>query len=1033
MSYTKAIDLRKAEKLVQQGKIKPAIKEYETLVASNPGDTNLLNILGDLYVRDGRNDDAIITFVKLAEATLRDGHTPRAIAVYKKIYKLAPGNADVALKLAELYLRQNLIVEARKQYLELADYYTKNGRSQQALELLQRVADLDPENVPARLRLAENYQREGMTEKAIEAYIAAGSQLIRKSSLAEAQQVFQRVLELNPTSTPALNSLATIYIKQGDPNRAVALLNDVAQKRPDDTDLLILSGRIYLQAELLDEAEKALLKLLKVDKTRFEYVLTLAQKFAERGQYDRAISLVEQCVEPMVTRRQETRGVELLKSILETEPYHVAAHQCLATLYKRLGESNELPEVLKALAQAAMHHSKRDIAEQALKELIELEPNEPAHLELMRAWGFTSTISPTIAERDRLINAPVYAGGVGQRVEFVDIPTANPPLTPTTGPAGDFGYTSGSGFQTQDTMAYRPSGTPGFGFGGTTGGWTDFTSPASGNFTSPPPGTGFESGFNGMQSGGFGMQGSSGLGAPGGSFGPFGAPPPPAGGYGPPATETLPEEVRRLKGDAERFANLGMPDQAIHLLHEAVHQAPHSIELRLLLRQLYTDTGQPQEAAQQAAVLASLYAQQGDYAQSQRFQQEAQQAASSISTGGSFDLSSSTFSPPPPFSSPPSSGSDEVEIDISGEVQPPAPFPSPAPFAVSTPLGSTPAGSDFGYTSGGGFVIPTDDAIYSGPAHFPATQPPAEPFAVQAPTFDLRKDQPGEVSVSMTEEKLREQLEGVNFYIAQGFHDIARDNLAKLSLEFPNHPEILALLAKVQAPVPPKAPEPTLASLAVPTGAPTEVPVSKPESIGSLMNGLVSELEKALEELEMGHFDAPAVTNLSPKPEAATDKTPTGPLLFGESGLQDVFDEFKQSVEVDTEATPDFETHYNLGLAYKDMDLFDEAIEEFQTAFRGTDPNSPDPHYFQVCNMLGLCFMAKNEPQLATVWFKRGVEAPGRTEDEYQAMRYDLGLAYEQMGRYDQALEVFEMVYAVDINYREVAEKLAELRQRVKH
>jgi tetratricopeptide (TPR) repeat protein len=1024
MSYTKANDLRKAEKLVQQGKIKPAIKEYENLVASNPGDTNLLNILGDLYVRDGRNDDAIITFVKLAEATLRDGHTPRAIAVYKKIYKLAPGNADVALKLAELYLRQNLIVEARKQYLELADYYTKNGRSQQALELLQRVADLDPENVPARLRLAENYQREGMTEKAIEAYIAAGSQLIRKSSLVEAQQVFQRVLELNPTSTPALNSLATIYIKQGDSGRAVALLDNVARQRPDDTDLLILSGRIYLQAELLDEAEKALLKLLKVDKTRFEYLLTLAQKFAEQGYFDRAVSLVEQCVEPMVTRRQETRGVELLKSILESEPYHVAAHQCRATLYKRLGESNELPEALKSLAQAAMHHNKRDIAEQALKELIELEPNEPAHLELMRAWGFTSTVSPTIAERDRLINAPVYAGGVGQRVEFVDIPTANPPLTPTTGPAGDFGFTSGSGFQPQMTMPYQPPGTPGLGFGGTTGGWTDFTSPHSGNFSPQAPGTGFEGGSNGTQSGSFGVQSSSSsIEAPSGSFGPFGAPPPLVGGYIPPTTEVLPEEARRLKADAERFANLGMPDQAIHLLHEAVQQAPHSIELRLLLKQLYTDIGQPQEAAQQATVLASLYAQQGDYAQSQRFQQEAQQAAGSIPAGGSFDLSSATVSSPPP------SGGDEVEIDISGEVQAPA----PAPFAASAPSStSSPAGSDFGYTSGDGFVIPTD-AIYSGPAHFPATQPPEEPFTVQVPTFDLRKDQSGEVSVPMTEEKLREQLEGVNFYIEQGFYDIARDNLTKLSLDFPNHPEILALLAKVQAPVQPKASEPTLKSLAVPTDAPAEVPVSKPESIGSLMNGLVSELEKALEELEMGHFDAPAVTNLSTKPEAATDKTPTGPLFLGESGLQDVFDEFKQSVEVDTEATPDFETHYNLGLAYKDMDLFDEAIEEFQTAFRGTDPNSPAPHYFQVCNMLGLCFMAKNEPQLATVWFKRGVEAPGRTEDEYQAMRYDLGLAYEQMGRYDQALEVFEMVYAVDINYREVAEKLAELRRRVKH
>jgi tetratricopeptide (TPR) repeat protein len=1000
MSYTKANDLRKAEKLVQKGKIKEAIKEYELLVASNPGDTNLLNILGDLYVRDGRNEDAIVTFVKLAEVTLRDGHTPRAIAVYKKIYKLAPGNTDVALKLAELYARQNLISEARKQYLEVADYYTKNGRTRQALEFLQRVADLDPENVSARVRLAENYQREGMIEQAIEAYIAAGTHLVRKSSLAEAQQVFQRVLELNPLSMPALNSLATIYTKQGDPQRAVELLENATRQNPDNVDLLILSGRIYLQADLLEEAEKALLKLLKVDKSRFEYVLTLAQKFAEKGHFDRAVSLVEQCVEPMVTRRQETRGVELLKSILETDPYHVAAHQCIATLYKRLGESNELSGTLKALAQAAMHHNRRDIAEQALKELIELEPNEPAHLELMRRWGFTSTVSPTIAERDRLISAPIYAGGVGQRVEFVDISTPNQPLTPTVSPAPDFGYTSGSGFQIPSPETYQPPVQSGSGLSGTTSSWMD------------SPGSGFDLGFNGMQSGGFSI--------PSSGFEPWSAPPPSS--YAPSAvSEHLPEDVRRLKGDAERFAKLGMPDQAIRLLHEAISQAPNSIELRLLLKQLYSDIGQPQEAAQQAVALASLYAQQGDYTQSQRYQQEAQLTMGSLPQ---------SFAPPPPTTgtSPlsvtpvaPSPSGDEVEIDISGEMQTP----------VSAPLGSS-TGSEFGYTSGSGFIVPTE-AIYSGPAHFPTTPPSETPFTIQESAFDLSTEQTSSAFASVTEEKLREQLEGINFYIAQGFYDIARDNLAKLSLEFPNHPEILALLAKVQTPAPQTTSEPTLASLAIATNAPAEVPVSQPESIGSLMNGLVSELEKALEELEMGHFDAPAVTNLAAKPEEPVDKTPTGPLFLGESGLQDVFNEFKQSVEAEVEVTPDFETHYNLGLAYKEMELYDEAIEEFQTAFRGTDPNSPDPHYFQVCNMLGLCFMAKNEPQLATVWFKRGVEAPGRTEDEYQAMRYDLALAYEQMGRYDLALEVFETVYAVDINYREVAEKIAELRQRVKH
>ncbi|MCS7079214.1 MAG: tetratricopeptide repeat protein [Chloracidobacterium sp.] len=998
MSYTKANDLRKAEKLVQQGKIKPAIKEYENLVMSNPGDTNLLNILGDLYVRDGRTDDAIVTFVKLAEATLRDGHTPRAIAVYKKIYKLAPGNTDVALKLAELYIRQNLMVEARKQYLEIADYYTKNGRSRQALELLQRVADLDPENVPARLRLAENYQREGMKEQAIEAYIAAGAQLIRKSSLAEAQQVFQRVLELNPASTPALNSLATIYIKQGEPQRAVALLSNVAQQRPDDTDILILSGRIYLQADLLNEAETALLKLLEVDKTRFEYVLTLAQKFIDQGLYDRGTDLIEKCIEPMITRRQETRGVELLQKVIEANPYHLKAHQCLVTIYRRLGEGNELPGALKQLAVVALHHEERGIAEKALRELVELEPNEPAHLEMMRAYGFTSPVSPTIAERDRVVPGPVYTGGVGQRVEFTpEILAGQPPFSPPPDSGVGFGYTSGSGFAPLSPSAPETAvfGTPSFAPAGG-------DSVASG-FGAPAP-FGFETGiggFNNLQTGGFTDFTS-----------------PSSVSYPPPSlgSEALPPEVARLKADAERFANLGMPDKAIELLQEAVNHVPGSIELRLLLKQICTDVGRDDEAGRQAAALATLYAQRGDHAQSQRFQAEARQLAASHQ-GGGFELAGSVSTPSMP-SVPPAQVSDEVEIDISGSVQTPTPTPS------SPAVGAF----DFGYTSGEGFTLHTE-AIYVGPPHFPTTPPESVPtFDAQQPVFEISPAPSSDTLQAVAEAKLQEQLEGIKFYIEQGFFDVARDNLARLSLEFPNHPEVLALLAKVQSP--PSAPEPDLTSLALPTDAAAEVPVSKPESIGSLMNGLVSELEKALEELEMGNFDAPAVTNLAAKPEPAPASS--GSILLGESGLQDVFDEFKQSVEADAEATPDFETHYNLGLAYKDMDLFDEAIEEFQTAFRGTDPHSSDPHYFQVCNMLGLCFMAKNEPQLATVWFKRGVEAPGRTEDEYQAMRYDLGMAYEQMGRYDLALEVFETVYAVDVNYREVAEKVAELRQRVK-
>jgi hypothetical protein len=61
------------------------------------------------------------------------------------------------------------------------------------------------------------------------------------------------------------------------------------------------------------------------------------------------------------------------------------------------------------------------------------------------------------------------------------------------------------------------------------------------------------------------------------------------------------------------------------------------------------------------------------------------------------------------------------------------------------------------------------------------------------------------------------------------------------------------------------------------------------------------------------------------------------------------------------------------------------------------------------------------------MWFKKGLEAPGHTEDEYQALRYDLGLAYEQMGELERAIEVFTEVYGINVSYRGVADKLREL------
>ena len=82
--------------------------------------------------------------------------------------------------------------------------------------------------------------------------------------------------------------------------------------------------------------------------------------------------------------------------------------------------------------------------------------------------------------------------------------------------------------------------------------------------------------------------------------------------------------------------------------------------------------------------------------------------------------------------------------------------------------------------------------------------------------------------------------------------------------------------------------------------------------------------------------------------------------------------------------------------------------------------------------MLGQCFMRKDMVDAAIMWFKKGLGAPGHSEDEYQALRYELAAAYEQQGDLKQAQGLYTEIYGIDVSYREVADKLRELKSKSK-
>jgi tetratricopeptide (TPR) repeat protein len=152
-----------------------------------------------------------------------------------------------------------------------------------------------------------------------------------------------------------------------------------------------------------------------------------------------------------------------------------------------------------------------------------------------------------------------------------------------------------------------------------------------------------------------------------------------------------------------------------------------------------------------------------------------------------------------------------------------------------------------------------------------------------------------------------------------------------------------------------------------------------------------------------------------------------------DAGLAEIFEEYRASSESEGEAAAngDYETHYNLGLAYKDMDLFEDALEEFQMAANLTSPSDGTGRYLQCCNLLGHCFVQTGAPEVAVKWFAKGLSAANVSDEERMALTYEIGAAYEQAGDLHHALESFTEVYGNNVSYRNVNERVKTLKTRL--
>src|SRR6266700_2123138 len=373
MAYNKSKYVEAAQKLLNQGKVAQAIAEYQNILKYEPRDQVTLMTIGELYIRQGETFQAIDYFERLAQIFVGDGFLTKAIAVYKRIAKLAPEEIRPLEKLADLYVQQGVMSEARPLFLQLAEIHLKNHRQPEAVGLLKKLLLAEPDNLRIQIRLADLYQAMGQTRDSIDAYVSASQRALARGDQAESEKLADKALKLEPGNLPAAIVKARSYSSQGDLNKAAQLLERTAdlEKGGEQTELLL---DLYLKNSDWDQASALAHRVFEADEKNFGPMQRVIEALLQSGNAEKAMAILEKSRLAMVDAGEHEVVGKLLNELVASMPERVEPLEWLVELYGRTSDSFRLPDALARLGDAFAAAHQCEKAKKTFEQLIEKEP-----------------------------------------------------------------------------------------------------------------------------------------------------------------------------------------------------------------------------------------------------------------------------------------------------------------------------------------------------------------------------------------------------------------------------------------------------------------------------------------------------------------------------------------------------------------------------------------------------------------------------------------------------------------------------------
>jgi tetratricopeptide (TPR) repeat protein len=977
MAFNKNKALESALKYLNQGKVVQAISEYRQILRHDAKDQATLMTVGDLYARQGDMPNAIEYFERLAQVYLGDGFNSKAIAIYKKIAKLAPNELAPLERLADLYVQQGVLSEARPLYLQIAEAHLKANRAPKAVEVLHRLLEIEPESPRVQMRLAELYNVIGQKKEAAETYLNYAQRLLERGEVGEAEKLAERAIAVDATNSNALLLKGKCLVALDKPAEAIAALEQhpEADAGSEVTNLII---DLELKTGQIEKAADRARNQLVRGSSHSGLLHRVVDALIENGQAAQALPLLAELRDPMIEAGEQDKYIKSLSSAAEHLPGNAEPLETLADFCRTTGDPFRLNSALNQLVDLYSASGDYARAETAMEELIDRNKDDERLVDkLNKIRARTGNASQTPQAPPPPLQAPQPA----QPVVTLAEPDPEPELTGSVGEDGEE------------------------------------------------------------------------------------VPPLPE--------EALDEETQKFIAqaltDVDLFSSYGLTHKATHLLETVLERAPrHTPTLERLL-DFYLGAGNERRTAELASQLEQIYSQRGDSHNSERFselrmrfQAAAGMTADELPTAPPIPQAAAPASVTPSVAEPsreireevpaaaPASHSGPTEFEIAlvpyeEEQEAAAPAqPAAAVPATSAPVAAAPAppaahtGEEVDLSDEWEAMLkdveePTAEAA---PAQAAAPQHPAPAPHVEHPPAPPAEPEPtiAEFTIEAGPEPEPEQ----------------EPELAAAPAVHEDFDPVVNVAPAAPAPAPPEP------------AAPADdfefelVEETAPAKGAQTTDDLISELAAELDDLTPPAIPvpqpaqpvmsaAPPKSNHSAPPVTASSSAPPAvvPPPPGKNGtvapvtaealnqLSEVFQEFRDEFgEVGDGEDEDLETHYNLGIAYREMGLLDEAIGEFQKVAKAIQKGKPFAYAMNCSTLLALAFSDKGEPRIAALWYQRALDTPGLDQEAILALRYDLGVSLDSAGESKAALDSFRQVYAMNIDYRDVADRIAVLQKR---